>query len=69
VLSPLDAGDGTLLKVERRRISTGSQQGDLTEIMTGLNAGERVVRRGAGFLSDGDVVREAVEPDSAVAAQ
>jgi RND family efflux transporter MFP subunit len=69
VLSPLDAGDGTLLKVERRRISTGSQQGDLTEIMTGLNAGERVVRRGAGFLSDGDIVREAVEPDSAVAAQ
>ncbi len=69
VLSPLDEGGGTLLKVERRRISTGSQQGDLTEIMTGLNAGERVVQRGAGFLSDGDIVREAVAPDSAVAAQ
>jgi hypothetical protein len=36
----------------------GSRQGELTEILSGLQPGERVVRRGAGFLGNGDVVRE-----------
>ena len=69
VVSPLQDADGDLLRVERRRISTGSRKNDLTEILTGLATGERVVRRGAGFLSDGDIVREASENESAVAAQ
>lgn len=49
---------GVLFTVEQRRIAIGLQQGDLTEVRAGLEAGDRVVVRGAGFLSDGDLVRE-----------
>jgi RND family efflux transporter MFP subunit len=44
-------------KVLQRRIGTGPSQGDFIEVREGLQAGERVVARGAGFLSDGDVVK------------
>jgi multidrug efflux pump subunit AcrA (membrane-fusion protein) len=47
-----------LQRVEQRRVDIGSRQGDVTEILSGLAPGERVVRRGAGFLGNGDVVRE-----------
>lgn len=68
---PATAAEGELLVVERRRIDTGSQQDDFTEITAGLAADERVVRQGAGFLSDGDIVRESLESPagSAVMAQ
>jgi RND family efflux transporter MFP subunit len=49
----LQAGD----KVERRRVSTGSIQGDAMEITVGLKAGERVVAKGAAFLKNGDQVK------------
>jgi RND family efflux transporter MFP subunit len=65
VVSPLDEGSGELLRVERRRITTGSREGKMTEVISGLSRDERVVLRGAGFLSDGDIVREALESGEA----
>jgi len=47
--------------VEQRRVDTGSTQGELIELRDGLERGETVVVRGAGFLSDRDVVK-VVEP-------
>ncbi len=47
-----------LRRIEQRRVSIGVRQGNFSEILAGLEAGERVVRRGAGFLGNGDVVRE-----------
>ena len=47
-----------LRRVEQRRVEIGNRQGEMTEILSGLAPGERVVRRGAGFLGNGDVVRE-----------
>jgi RND family efflux transporter MFP subunit len=44
----------------RRAVTTGSVQGDLVEIASGLTAGERVVVRGGFTLKDGDAVRPAV---------
>ncbi|MBU6377754.1 MAG: efflux RND transporter periplasmic adaptor subunit [Gammaproteobacteria bacterium] len=44
-------------KVLQRRIDTGPPQGERVEVRSGLKPGERVVARGAGFLSDGDVVK------------
>jgi RND family efflux transporter MFP subunit len=55
-------GDNQAFNVEQRRISIGAQRGDFTEVQGGLKAGDRVVVRGAGFLSDGDLVREVAEP-------
>ena len=42
--------------VQRRRVQTGAVQGSLIEIVDGLQAGERIVDQGAGFLKDGDRV-------------
>lgn len=44
-------------RVALRRIVTGSRRGGLVEVIRGLDAGERVVVAGAGFLGDGDRVR------------
>lgn len=52
------ASDGGTFSVEQRRIGVGLQEGSLSEVREGIAAGERVVVRGAGFLSDGDLVRE-----------
>ncbi len=52
-------GASDMFAIEQRRISVGLQQGNVTEIREGLAADDRVVVRGAGFLSDGDLVREA----------
>jgi RND family efflux transporter MFP subunit len=43
--------------VERRRVQTGTVRNGRVEVLTGLEAGENVVERGAGFLKDGDTVR------------
>ncbi|WP_271066051.1 efflux RND transporter periplasmic adaptor subunit [Caulobacter sp. NIBR1757] len=40
-----------------REVTTGARVGESVEIAAGLNAGERVVVGGAGFLADGDHVR------------
>ena len=54
------AGNAEAFKVERRRITIGPQRGDFTEVQGGLKPAERIVVKGAGFLSDGDLVREVV---------
>ncbi|MBE0607566.1 MAG: efflux RND transporter periplasmic adaptor subunit [Deltaproteobacteria bacterium] len=43
----------------RRGVTTGTVQGDLVEIPSGLRSGEAVVTRGAYLLSDGDAVKVA----------
>lgn len=40
-------------RVAQRVVTPGIQQGDQTEILSGLKAGETVVVDGAGFLTDG----------------
>ena len=42
--------------VSRRRIETGAVQEGSIEVLSGLDAGEMIVRQGAGFLKDGDLV-------------
>lgn len=51
-----DAAAG--FNVQQRRIAVGAQRGDYVEVRDGVQADERVVVQGAGFLSDGDLVRE-----------
>lgn len=60
VAKPLDdaKADSALRKMDQRRVKIGVRRGDFTEILSGLQPGERVVQRGAGFLGNGDVVRE-----------
>ena len=45
-------------RVERRAIKAGANDGDLTEVVTGLNAGDRVVTEGVATLTDGARVKE-----------
>jgi multidrug efflux pump subunit AcrA (membrane-fusion protein) len=53
--------------VERRRIEPGRVRDGRVEVIAGLQDGERVVERGAGFLKDGDRIN-IVQPDQAVEA-
>jgi hypothetical protein len=46
----------TTSTVELRAVTTGRRDGELIEILKGLAGSERLVRRGAAFLNDGDVV-------------
>jgi RND family efflux transporter MFP subunit len=48
-------GEGDV--VAQRRVTLGTRQDSLVQIVEGLQADERVVVEGAGFLSDGDRVR------------
>jgi RND family efflux transporter MFP subunit len=50
--------------VERRRIEVGAVLGASIEVTSGLEARELVVRKGAGFLKDGDLVDVATESGS-----
>ena len=43
--------------VVRRRVETGAVHGKQIEIVGGVQPGERIVDKGAGFLKDGDHVR------------
>jgi len=55
--------------VQRRHIETGSVRGNTIEIVSGLQPGERIVDKGAGFLKDGDHVKVVPsESESAAAA-
>jgi HlyD family secretion protein len=42
--------------VARRRIETGAVHDGAIEVVSGVEAGERIVNKGAGFLKDGDLV-------------
>ena len=42
--------------VQRRRVTTGLVKDNLIEIVSGIEPGERVVDKGAGFLKDGERV-------------
>jgi RND family efflux transporter MFP subunit len=42
--------------VARRRIETGAIHDGSIEVLGGVEAGERIVNKGAGFLKDGDLV-------------
>ena len=45
--------------VHFRPVKTGERAGDAVEVLAGLTPGQRVVAQGAGFLTDGDLVRVA----------
>jgi RND family efflux transporter MFP subunit len=45
-------------RAERRAVTVGAADGDQVEIVSGLNAGERIVVDGAATLTDGARVRE-----------
>jgi RND family efflux transporter MFP subunit len=45
--------------VARRRIETGAVHADAIEVVSGIEGGETVVIKGAGFLKDGDLVNVA----------
>jgi RND family efflux transporter MFP subunit len=47
-------GEGNV--VGRRRVETGAVHDGAIEVVSGLEAGERIVNKGAGFLKDGDRV-------------
>ncbi|MET0498109.1 MAG: efflux RND transporter periplasmic adaptor subunit [Steroidobacteraceae bacterium] len=53
--------------VQRRRVETGMVKGNSIEILSGIQAGEHIVEKGAGFLKDGDRVT-VVLPDARKAA-
>jgi len=66
--SAADKGDGQApkLTVTRRQITTGSVRGDLVEVTSGLDAGDRVVLAGHQKLRNGAEVR--IVPDDGQAA-
>ena len=51
-------------RVERRRVETGGVHDSEIEVSNGLEAGDMVVGKGAGFLKDGDVVDVSSEAGS-----
>lgn len=44
-------------QVKRKNIVLGRRLGDRVVVLSGLNQSDRIVLRGGGFLSDGDVVK------------
>lgn len=50
--------DGT---ARQRAVATGVQSNDWIEILDGLQPGERVIRSGAGFMTDGAAVKVAAQ--------
>ena len=51
------AGDAATPRVALQRVTIGRREAREVEILEGLDVNDRVVVQGAGFLSDGDVVR------------
>lgn len=49
-------------KVAQTKVNTGRRVGDRVEIVSGLEAGARVVASGVGFLADGDLVKVVTAP-------
>lgn len=53
----LDEQNGGLAKVSQAKVQLGRRSDDSWEILSGLNAEDRLVASGASFLADGDNVR------------
>jgi RND family efflux transporter MFP subunit len=49
-------------KVAQTKVGTGRRVGDRVEIVSGLEAGAKVVASGVGFLADGDLVKVVAAP-------
>ncbi|WP_084645067.1 efflux RND transporter periplasmic adaptor subunit [Oceanobacter kriegii] len=62
---PTVNGELEFAEVSMKRISTGRRHGDLIEARSGLSPEDIVVVDGAGFLSDGDIVRIVQPPMTA----
>jgi RND family efflux transporter MFP subunit len=60
----LSAEDGNA-RVAAKQVGVGRRVGDAVEIRQGLERGTRVVKDGAGFLNDGDLVRVVATPTAA----
>lgn len=56
------------MRVSQVKVTTGRRLGDRVEVVAGLPADALVVVSGAGFLNDGDLVRQVPEPARNVAA-
>ena len=54
---PTLAEEGAVSTISLRRVTVGRRVGEEIEITEGLDAGQRIVVQGAGFLNDGDIVR------------
>lgn len=52
-------------RVTQAKVQVGRRNGDQVEVISGLDAGARVVAAGAGFLADGDTVRVVGTPVAA----
>jgi multidrug efflux pump subunit AcrA (membrane-fusion protein) len=50
--------------VERRRIETAGVRDSEIEVTSGIEAGDMIVGKGAGFLKDGDLVNVSSEAGS-----
>src|SRR5690606_21614072 len=50
-------------RVARRRVEIGAVRGATVELTSGVQPGERIVLRGAGFLKDGDLVNVVAAAD------
>jgi RND family efflux transporter MFP subunit len=48
-------------RVVQTKVMLGRRQGERVEVLSGLQAGARVVESGAGFLADGDAVKVAAQ--------
>jgi RND family efflux transporter MFP subunit len=64
----LDPGKGEDSRVSQLKVTTGRRLGERVEVVAGLPADALVVVSGAGFLNDGDLVRNVAAPAGAVAA-
>jgi RND family efflux transporter MFP subunit len=51
------------IKATQQRVTAGRHRGSQVEILNGLNNGEHVANKGAGFLNDGDIVRLAPQTE------
>jgi multidrug efflux pump subunit AcrA (membrane-fusion protein) len=58
------SGGGSTSRVQMRAVSVGRRQGSEVEIEQGVTESDQIIAQGAGFLSDGDVVRLSSSPTS-----
>ena len=48
-------------KAQKRKVTSGADNGEVLVISSGLKAGEKVIFRGQDYLDDGDSVRVVTE--------